>query len=106
MSEVRTQPVKATYMGTLTDDRWTEAQAWPAGGFGIEETERDGTRMWYMCPCGCGHVGFLRVGRLSKPAKSPSWFWNGSLEEPELSPSVHHIGHWHGWLRGGVWRSV
>ena len=105
MGEVKTEPVTATYQGTITDDRWTEAETWPAGGFGIEDHDRDGTRLWYRCPCGCDHVGFLRVGRNEKPAKSPSWNWNGSTEKPTLKPSVHHVGHWHGWLTDGVWRS-
>lgn len=57
----------------------------------------------YFCPCGCGHQGALLVGNATKPSLSPSWSWNGSLTEPTLSPSVNHVGHWHGWLKSGYW---
>lgn len=29
------------------------------------------------------------------------WGWDGNEDQPTLTPSVHCIGHWHGWLRGG-----
>lgn len=61
-------------------------------------------RMTYVCPCGCGVWGNLRVGNGFKPAGRPaSWNWNGSFDAPDLSPSVNHVGHWHGWLRNGQW---
>jgi hypothetical protein len=40
-----------------------------------------------------GHVG-------------PSWGWDGNLDKPTLTPSVHHVGHWHGWVRAGRMVSV
>ncbi len=58
---------------------------------------------WYCCPCGCRDVGPLSVGNGFKPSDSPSWEWNGSTDAPNLIPSVHHVGHWHGWLRDGIW---
>lgn len=59
----------------------------------------------YWCPCGCGQRGSLLVGQGHKPGgERPSWRWNGSATEPTLDPSVHHVGHWHGWLRDGYWR--
>ena len=30
------------------------------------------------------------------------WGWDGNEESPTLTPSVHCIGHWHGWVRGGT----
>ena len=57
--------------------------------------------MLYICPCGCGVMGALAF----KPAPSPSWHWDGNRGKPTLNPSVHHVGHWHGWLRDGVWVS-
>lgn len=35
-----------------------------------------------------------------------SWEWDGNREKPTLNPSVHHIGHWHGWIRAGRMVSV
>lgn len=93
MPEVKTQPVKALRV----DD--TEFGA--AGDF---EFYTDGGRIAgiiYVCPCGCGKTGALGF----RPQPSPSWEWDGNQESPTLSPSVHHVGHWHGWLRNGVWES-
>ena len=58
----------------------------------------------YFCPCGCGIEGGLLIGEGFKPGGDrPSWRWNGSRTEPTLDPSVHHVGHWHGWLKSGYW---
>ena len=65
-----------------------------------------GERLWCTCPCGCGGQGALRVGLNVKPKESPSWALAGEPHAPTLDPSVHHVGHWHGWLRQGVWTSV
>lgn len=61
--------------------------------------------MWFFCPCGCvDHFFQLRVGINDKPAHSPSWNWNGSVQSPTLDPSVNRLDcGWHGWLRGGYW---
>lgn len=29
------------------------------------------------------------------------WTWDGNIEKPTLKPSIHRVGHWHGWLRSG-----
>ena len=31
-----------------------------------------------------------------------AWGWDGNTESPTLFPSVHTVGVWHGWIRGGV----
>lgn len=57
--------------------------------------------MFYRCPCGCGVIGYLAI----RPAvpEHPSWGWNGDRKRPTLEPSVNHVGHWHGWLKDGMW---
>ena len=97
MSERKTEPVRATFI-----EDWEEFQEGRMPG----AVHLRGDPLWYTCPCGCTANGALRVGNGFKPSEQPSWAWNGSLEAPELSPSVHHVGHWHGWLQNGVWRSV
>ncbi|MFA5897919.1 MAG: DUF6527 family protein [Hyphomicrobium sp.] len=96
MSEVKTQPVKATRFENIDD-----VENMP----GAFEYFRDGDRypagMIYTCPCGCGRIVSLDF----RPHSSPSWEWDGNREAPTLSPSVHHVGHWHGYLRNGVWES-
>jgi Family of unknown function (DUF6527) len=69
----------------------------------------DDAGMFYICPCGCGHEGYLPF----RPAPSPSWGWDGNRERPTLDPSIHHQygtgpggaleTHWHGYLRAGMW---
>ncbi|WPY94690.1 DUF6527 family protein [Limimaricola variabilis] len=83
-----------------------EACATP-GSFRLEERETPGLfEFVYFCPCGCGVEGRLLVGAGQKPGgPRPSWRWNGSATEPSLDPSVHHRGHWHGWLRDGYWEA-
>lgn len=63
-------------------------------------------QFWYCCPCGCGVIAPITAGVNFKPARQPSWRWNGSQTEATLHPSVNHVGHWHGWLRDGYWESV
>lgn len=76
------------------------------GSFYVGPPDSDGEQsFWYRCPCGCGSKSPLTVGDGFKPSGGPSWKWNGSLEKPELQPSVNHVNHWHGWLRGGIWQS-
>jgi len=30
-----------------------------------------------------------------------AWQWDGNKDSPTLTPSVHAVGHWHGWVRAG-----
>lgn len=102
MSEIRTQPVRAQHIADWDsfDDQLL------AGSFSASPAEAGGPQdFWYCCPCGCGITACLVVGNGFKPATAPSWNWNGSTEAPTLAPSVHHPGHWHGWLRNGIWES-
>ena len=101
MGEVKTEPVVAVH---YPDSHGVDPM--PAGGFRVSPADDDGEQgFWYSCPCGCGRKGLLTVGKGFKPEDGPSWNWNGSLDKPTLTPSVHHVGHWHGWLTDGVWRS-
>ncbi len=78
---------------------------------GAFEYYRSGERypagMIYCCPCGCGRAGTLRFRPRADPG--PSWQWDGDIEKPTLTPSVHDnpqgTTHWHGWLTAGVWKS-
>lgn len=97
MAEVKTKPVAALRTNDIDDHARPGAFEYYVNG---REPQKI-AGMLYACPCGCGNVGALDF----KPAPSPSWQWDGNLDEPTLSPSVHHVGHWHGWLRKGVWES-
>jgi hypothetical protein len=96
------KPLPATF---VTKDQFHEEKI--PGAFYIGDVDSDGeTSFWYRCPCGCAVPGLLNVGKNFKPADGPSWIWNGSTEKPTLEPSVHHVGHWHGWLKNGMWTNA
>lgn len=99
MAEIRTAPVKAL----LVEDIDAVLRAQPGAFEFYVDHGRDGdvAGMIYCCPCGCGVTGALAF----RPRPSPSWEWDGNREAPTLSPSVHHVGHWHGWLRNGIWEN-
>jgi uncharacterized protein DUF6527 len=103
MSYVKTAPVvaKPVHFNVVLDEG-LEALKANAGGFELLENEGGRVAMMRMiCPCGCGRTAALAI----RPAPSPSWEWDGNRDKPTLTPSVHHVGHWHGWLRAGVWES-
>jgi hypothetical protein len=98
MSEVKTPPVVAK----MCDD--IDAVEATPGAFEFYVSRGSMGKpagLIYCCPCGCGRTGALAF----RPAPSPSWEWDGNREKPTLKPSVHHVGHWHGYLRDGVWVS-
>jgi len=59
-----------------------------------------------VCP-GCGTLSALQ---LRKPSLWPGvpnkdWHWDGDEAAPTLSPSIHHVGCWHGHLKKGRFES-
>lgn len=103
MGEVRTAPVIAKPVDyDALEEQGLDALKAAAGGFEFLKDKTGRISLMVMiCPCGCGNTGGLKI----RPAPSPSWDWDGNLDAPTLSPSVHHVGHWHGWLRNGIWES-
>lgn len=95
MAEIKTEPVVAVVVNDV-DEALDEPGA-------IEiRTEFPGAEgLAYVCPCGCKAQGWLPF----RPQVSPSWAWDGNRERPTLEPSIWHKGHWHGWLKNGVWVS-
>jgi hypothetical protein len=104
MAEVKTPPRQAR---AFSDREEFARQKVPGSIYvGSVYEGKDWEHLWYTCPCGCGAQAPIRVGNGFKPVTdTASWNWNGSLDRPTLVPSVHHVGHWHGWLTDGVWRS-
>ena len=35
------------------------------------------------------------------PGGDRVWGWDGNVDKPTLTPSIHDVGHWHGYLRAG-----
>lgn len=46
-------------------------------------------------------LNYLRVGGESN-SPGVHWGWDGNEDAPTLTPSLHCIGHWHGWVRNGM----
>lgn len=41
----------------------------------------------------------------TKNQNNAQWILSGTKESPTLSPSLHWVGMWHGWLQNGYLRS-
>jgi hypothetical protein len=115
MSEVRLPaPVKAVPVEDAFDHGEYGRKERIAGAFNFKENEA-GKGFWgyfrSTCPCGCGSFSALPVGLRVKPPQGvadagftrSTWEWDGNREAPTLTPSIHHVGHWHGWLKAGMW---
>ena len=37
-----------------------------------------------------------------KNSNGDQWSWDGNEAEPTLTPSLHAVGIWHGWVRSGM----
>ena len=37
-----------------------------------------------------------------QPGGARVWGWDGNEDHPTLTPSIHDVGHWHGYLKNGV----
>lgn len=100
--------VTARHITTWREFRDENKRGRVPGSFYLDTTPGK-IEFWYCCPCGCGRVAPLRVGVNVKPDGSrdgrATWNWNGNTDKPTLTPSVHHVGHWHGWLTDGEWKS-
>ena len=60
-----------------------------------------------VCPMGGWSVVPTKKNFLGLPTCADSlnrgWETTGdSFENITLAPSIHHVGHWHGWLQNGV----
>lgn len=63
----------------------------------------------FACPCGCGDVSGIEFDSVPRKGNdNQRWSWNGSVDKPTLTPSLHKIDgcRWHGFLRTGVFVEV
>lgn len=59
----------------------------------------------YVClPCD-KHMDAIHVQR-GGPGGSRVWGWDGNKDKPTLTPSIHYLGHWHGYLNAGRLQSL
>lgn len=88
---------------SLSDDD-SERASVQKGDFQITKDEANGQRwFWFKCPGPCGTVAAIALRPVVNPQfGQQSWEFDGNEEAPTLSPSLNHVGCWHGWLRGGL----
>lgn len=84
------------------DEGWSDRyRAAPRGAYEITTEANGQRRLWYRCPGVCGAIAPLAL-RPVVDATGHSWDWDGNAQAPTLSPSINHVGCWHGWLRAGM----
>ena len=61
-------------------------------------------RLHFLCPCGCGQLGGVNINQ----ADPHAWRWDGNEEAPTISPSILFLDgcKWHGYLKGGVFKTA
>lgn len=55
----------------------------------------------YICLPGKTRWTPIHVKR-GAPGGDRVWGWDGNEASPTIEPSIHWVGHWHGFLRNGV----
>lgn len=99
----------ARRVSDLADKVWSDDPVVAAdvrrGDFEITEADDGQRHLWMVCP-GCSTLTVLALRPLQAGKTGHSWEWNGDADAPTLSPSVHHLNCWHGWLRAGAFVSV
>lgn len=71
------------------------------GQFDVVTEPSGQRRFWFVCPGPCKSIAALAL-RPVLDGSPQSWDFDGDLEATTLSPSINHVGCWHGWLRAGV----
>lgn len=69
-------------------------------GVGAFFWQHDKKVVWIMMPCEPLMWSRFPIAPY-KIGESDNWEWNGILDRPTLSPSLHWPNHWHGYLRNG-----
>lgn len=97
--------MKARRVERLAERSWGDAPGKvERGDFEVTTDEKTGQRwFWFVCPGRCGHASAIALRPVVNPRPDQhSWEFDGNVDAPTLSPSINHVGCWHGWLRGGV----
>lgn len=97
---------KKDFDAVLVEDSSEDEIEWKPGQFFVLRDSDGVVRSMGIClpnrtdrSCSFGAMNVCIEGQPKPP--SPSWIWNGSLDKPTLSPSIHKEHHWHGHLTDG-----
>jgi len=70
------------------------------GDFCWGDLNEHGVRYLYIVLPGYNRPDAIRTKR--DVSDGPRcWVWDGNEDKPTLSPSLHWVGHWHGYLKNG-----
>jgi uncharacterized protein DUF6527 len=95
--------MKARRVVGLIDKAWgDDPSSVQKGDFEITTASNGQRFFWLFCPGKCGSVSPLALRPLKDGFSAPSWELSGTEDAPTLSPSIHHLQCWHGWLRDGI----
>lgn len=98
-----TRCVRYETVNDLFESTESGAFCWSPSGWDSPDS------LWIRLPGeGEARVGRCRVYREGQPypSEGPGWLWDGNVDQPTLSPSIHMLGDWHGYLEAGALRSV
>jgi hypothetical protein len=73
------------------------------GQFDVAREPSGQLRFWFVCPGKCKSLTAIAL-RPVVEGSPQSWQWDGDMRAPTLTPSINHVGCWHGWLTGGVFK--
>lgn len=104
-----TATVKATHAPGIVDRYFDDIEAEPPkpalqGAFDIITEPSGQRRFWFVCPGPCKALSAIAL-RPVFDGSPQSWEFDGNLEAPTLTPSIHHLGCWHGYLTAGEFTS-
>ena len=88
----------------LFDDDDTALLAAKPGQFEVTAEPSGQRRFWFVCPGPCKSISAIAL-RPVVDGSAQSWEFDGNLDAPTLTPSINHVGCWHGWLTAGQFRS-
>ncbi len=107
MAEVKLD-AEGKYLGCTDDEAFDRDDAYEHGA-GAFFWSKDYSILWIMIPAGTHPQGYCLSPWHIKPNKNDgghSWQWDGNIEKPTLTPSLHAVGIWHGYMRNGNLVSV
>lgn len=77
-----------------------------AAGMFAWELSLDGIRrIWLGIPSALGYIPIALPVNVQMPSGvfiGPVWHWDENEDAPTIAPSIHTLGHWHGWVRAGM----
>jgi hypothetical protein len=96
--------MKASHLPGLIDIAWSEDPSIESqavqGSFDVRAEPSGQRRFWFVCPGACKSLSAIAL-RPVVDGSPQSWDFDGNMQAPTLSPSINHVGCWHGWLRNG-----